>query len=153
MVNISRAKALFKCTHTDTFTRMHINHLSLCYVLMRQEHEGCMCIANVIPSHQMAWVFSFFAITLFYLFPHLLSSSPSFLLLLFSVPLVLFLSYCSIHHIFFFFFSTSDLIFLVHFICGFTSSSHSSMSFFSTHFSVGLLSIPLPLSPPSWDLK
>ena len=45
---------------------------------MRQEHEGCMCIANVIPSHQMAWLFfrrtnfSFSFSFFFLLFPRLL---------------------------------------------------------------------------------
>lgn len=33
----------------------NIKHLSLCCVLMGQEHESCMCIPNVIPSHQMAY--------------------------------------------------------------------------------------------------
>jgi len=59
---------------------------------MREEREGCMCITNIIPSHQMACFFSYFSDC--YFFPNRLSSSPSFflLLLLCSAPL------CSILH-------------------------------------------------------
>lgn len=57
------------CRHINTY--MHINHLSQSHVLMRQEREGCMCVANVIPSHQMACFFFVFV----FFFPHLFWSS------------------------------------------------------------------------------
>ena len=62
-----------------------------------------MCIANVIPSHQMAWVSAkaFF----FKILPHLLPCSPSIVPLLYSAPLVLFLSSAPSFKSFFFSFS------------------------------------------------
>lgn len=64
------------CRHISTY--MHINHLSQSHVLMRQEREGCMCVANVIPSRQMACFFFWFFFlpkTHFFFFPHLFWSS------------------------------------------------------------------------------
>lgn len=65
------------CRHINTY--MHINHLSQSHVLMRQEREGCMCVANVIPSRQMACFFVFFCFFFrkhtFFFFPHLFWSS------------------------------------------------------------------------------
>lgn len=64
-IKMSRSKLPFEClqwstTHTHIHTGKHTHQPShsLCYALMRQEHEGCMCITNVIPSHQMVQVFT-----------------------------------------------------------------------------------------------
>lgn len=106
--------------------------------------RACICIANVIQSHQMAWVF---AKTQFFFFPHLLPCSPSFLLLLYSAPLVRFLSSAPSFKYPPLPFSPTDLIFLIYFICDFSSPFHSSpLFFFCTHFS-GSLFLSLPLFP------
>lgn len=46
---ISRSEA-----HLHTPKTACISHLCLLCVWMRRQHQGSMCIANVIPSHQMA---------------------------------------------------------------------------------------------------
>lgn len=121
----SRSKPHFECSHMcrHFHTHMHINHLSLRYVLMRQEHEGCMgCmrIANVIPSHQMACFRGcFFFCKNILLFPYLLSFL--LLLLLFSDSLPFHPSHP------FFFTIRLDFIYHRYYICGFTSCFHSSV--------------------------
>lgn len=56
-IKMSRSKLPLECLQWST-THTHQPSHRLCYALMRQEHEGCMCITNVIPSHQMVQVFT-----------------------------------------------------------------------------------------------
>lgn len=115
------------CRHINTY--MHINHLSQSHVLMRQEREGCMCVANVIPSHQMACFF----FCLFFLPKTHFFSSPIFFdplsFLLFLLHLLFQLS----HHSHFLLLLTSPT-------CVFTASP--ALFFFCTYLTVHGLSLP-----------